>query len=111
MLKKRLTIWAALIGALGLASCGGDPVEQASKDACACLKPLYEKVDAVMGAMKKGDMSALESMRHDMEGNKVCFDKLKAKYPEIDKDKELQQKVSARIEEMCPAPKVLNMGR
>ncbi len=111
MLKKRMAVWAAVTATLGLASCGGDPVDRAAKDACACLKPMYEKMTAVAEAMKKGDMSALESMKDDMEGNKACFDKLKRDYPEVDKDKALQQKVSARIKAMCPAPEAFHMGQ
>tara|TARA_R110002074_G_scaffold153804_1_gene309086 strand:- start:25 stop:378 length:354 start_codon:yes stop_codon:yes gene_type:complete len=87
-------------------------LNKAAEDVCDCLEEPYAQVHKAMelisAAQASGDMSALMAAQGEIVGVinafNQCFDSLKAKYPEINKSKELQQQVMNVANKQCPNP-------
>ena len=87
-------------------------LDQAAADACGCTKEPYAEMERLKGvlqqAMASGDYSQMMKLEGDFAGLQdramKCYDKLRAKYPEIDGSQELQDQVAVRMDKLCPAP-------
>jgi DNA repair ATPase RecN len=108
MINKSILLTSIAGMVLSLAACSGDRVDQAAKEACRCLEPVYEKVNKLMGSAQGGDMSAMATMANRIQASKNeadgCMNKLKEKYQDIDKDPERRRLVGVRMQQMCPRP-------
>lgn len=108
---KKTIIAVTLIPFFSIAWAGPD-MNQAATDVCECLKEPYAQVDKamklMMSAQASGDMSSVMSAQGEMMGvisaSSRCFEGLATKYPEIDQNEELQQKVMMLAEQTCPNP-------
>ena len=87
-------------------------LDAAADDVCGCLEEPYKLVEQSLQELSKaqasGDFSRLMEVQGNMMGiidsSTLCFEDLPRKYPEIDKDKTLQDKVMAKVDEQCPNP-------
>lgn len=87
-------------------------LQAATDDICSCLKAPYEVVEKALGDIQKaqstGDYSKIMQAQGEMMGimnaSTNCFEKLPGKYPEIDKNEELQSKVMNMADKQCPNP-------
>ena len=87
-------------------------LQGAVDDVCDCFKEPYKLVEQSIEKLQKaqasGDYSTLAQaqgeMMEVMSGASKCFESLPEKHPEIDANKELQNKVMAMAEEQCPNP-------
>ncbi|VAW95909.1 hypothetical protein MNBD_GAMMA21-1579 [hydrothermal vent metagenome] len=87
-------------------------LDAASSDACKCLEKPYkaaeENIKQIKQAQASGDMSNIAETQGELMGmlnaSTKCFASLSKKYPKIDKNKELQNKVMMMVEEKCPNP-------
>lgn len=87
-------------------------IDAAARDACSCLEAPYAKLEAlrpqIQAAMQARDASALTTLQPEMMGSmqgvQGCFNKLEKKYPEIAKDKALQDEATKKMNAICPRP-------
>ena len=87
-------------------------LNEAAGDVCECLKEPYKQAQKAMelisAAQASGDMSGLVAAQGEMMGvinaSNLCFQALPEKYPEINKSKELQNKVMGIVDKNCPNP-------
>lgn len=90
----------------------GPNLEEATNDVCKCLEKPYEQTRKAMEMIKKaqasGDTSQMVSAQGEMMGvlsaSSRCFATLPKKYPEIDKDDKLKNRVMTMAEKQCPNP-------
>ena len=107
MYKKVKSAGFALVSLSLLSACSSDPAEQAAKEACECLQPIYDQMEQLAEAMRSGDSSALSGMQAGMEQatkSQACMVELQDKYPDIQEDAELQNRMTQRMNELCPQP-------
>ena len=87
-------------------------LQAAADDVCACLEAPYEIVEKALGeiqnAQSTGDYSRMMEAQGEMMGvmnaSNACFSALPEKYPEVDKDDELKEKVMQLADQQCPNP-------
>lgn len=111
IIKKSLYLLAVATLSPGLLSCSkSDPVENAAKDLCECLKPVFSDMEKFSQALKSGDKSAMEKIAGTAgdvgEQSTSCMQSLQQRYPEIGDDMNLQTRVTVRIKELCPPPEI-----
>lgn len=112
MVKLFKTTGLIMVSGLMLAACSGDPVEKAAQEACDCLKPIYTQLEKVAEAMRSGDQASLSDMSGDMDQSmkaQTCMGDLEKKYPNIRDDTELQSRLTASMDKLCPRPKIFGM--
>ena len=110
-MKKLLLILAVIPLYVGLTVAEPD-LDAASNDACKCLEKPYkaaeENIKKIKQAQASGDMSNIAETQGELMGmlsaSTKCFESLSKKYPQIDENKELQNKVMMMVEEKCPNP-------
>lgn len=108
-MKNMLSILAVAALSLVLLSCSkSGPVENAAKDLCECLKPVFSDMEKFSQALKSGDKSAMQKIASAAEEvgeqSTNCMQLLQDRYPEIGDDMNLQTQVTVRIKELCPPP-------
>lgn len=94
-------------------------LQSAVNDVCECHKKPNELIEQslsqLQAAQAGGDYSQLVKIQGEMMGAmdvvSNCFESLPEKYPEIDANKELQDKVLAMAEKQCPNPAKAMMGK
>ena len=99
---------------LAVATQAGSNLDQAASDACECMKEPYAKMEEakvmVMQAMASGDYTKMTAMEGEFAGLQdrveACFNGLRKKYPDIDQSQALKDKVTAKMQEKCPAPQM-----
>jgi hypothetical protein len=111
MIKNSLYLLAAATLSLGLLSCSkSGPVENAAKDLCECLQPVFSDMEKFSQALESGDKSAMEKIARASgevgEQSTNCMQSLQERYPEIGEDMNLQTQVTVRIKELCPPPEI-----
>ena len=111
MIKNSLYLLAATTLSLGLLSCSkSGPVENAAKDLCECLQPVFSDMEKFSQALKSGDKSAMEKIARTAgeagEQSTNCMQSLQERYPEIGEDMNLQTRVTVRIKKLCPPPEI-----
>ena len=111
MIKNSLYLLAVTTLSLGLLSCSkSGPVENAAKDLCECLKPVFSDMEKFSQALESGDKSAMEKIARAAgevgEQSTNCMQSLQERYPEIGDDMNLQTQVTVRIKELCPPPEI-----
>ena len=87
-------------------------IQQAADDVCNCMnepnKKAMEVLQMVQKAQATGDMSQVMAAQGEMMGvisaSSRCFEALPAKYPEINRNKELQDRVMQLADKQCPNP-------
>ena len=107
-----LKMTSALVSLTLLSACSGDPAEEAAKEACDCLRPIYAQMEQMAEAMRSGDSSALSGMQGSIEQgtrSQACMYDLQERYPDIQNDAQLQDRMTQRMNELCPQPKMLGM--
>lgn len=110
-MKNMLSILAVAALSLVLLSCSkSGPVENAAKDLCECLKPVFSDMEKFSQALKSGDKSAMQKIASAAgevgEQSTSCMQLLQDRYPEIGDDMNLQTQVTVRIKELCPPPEI-----
>ena len=108
-MKILLAIFGLLV--FGQSAFGAD-LQAAADDVCACLEGPYARMQQFMAEMEKvqasGDYSKLMPLQSEIKGtvdeSSLCFQELPSKYPEIDRDEELQKRVMAIVDRQCPNP-------
>lgn len=87
-------------------------LQAAADDVCACLESPYALVEKAMNDLQKaqasGDFSKIMQSQGEMMGvmgaTSECFEKMPARYPDIDKNDELKKKVMEITNRQCPNP-------
>ena len=90
----------------------GPNLQAAADDVCNCMaepnRVAEEGVALLKKAQASGDFSQIMAAQGKVMGvmsaAKNCFEKLPAKYPAIDKDEALKEKVMAMAQKQCPNP-------
>jgi hypothetical protein len=111
IIKKSLYLLAVATLSPGILSCSkSGPVENAAKDLCECLTPVFSDMQKFSQALKSGDKSAMEKIATAAgdvgEQSTNCMQSLQQRYPEIGDDMKLQTQVTVRIKELCPPPEI-----
>ena len=111
MIKKSLYLLAVATLSPGLLSCSkSGPVENAAKELCECLKPVFSDMEKFSQALESGDKSAMEKIARAAgevgEQSTNCMQSLQERYPEIGDDMNLQTQVTVRIKGLCPPPEI-----
>ena len=107
-----LTTAALLAPALASQALAGPDLKAAADDVCNCMaepnRVAAEGIELLKKAQASGDFSqvmmAQGKVMGVMSAAKNCFEKLPAKYPAIDKNDALKEKVMAMANQQCPNP-------
>lgn len=111
MIKNSFHLLAMTFLSVGLLSCSEpDPVENAAKELCDCLKPVFSDMEKFSQALESGDKSAMEKIAAAAgevgEQSTSCMQSLQVRYPQLEDDVRLQTQVTVRIKELCPPPEI-----
>ena len=109
---KIFSVWVAGMLLFLQATAQAADLSAAATDVCQCLEAPYKKVSEALERLSEAQASGNGANQATAQGEMMavmgaaerCFNALPAKYPKIDKNKALQDKVMKMVDQQCPNP-------
>ncbi len=103
---RQFYILILFTGFLLVSGCGsgGEDYEQIAREACDCIRPLFESYNDLKAAQEDNDSEALQRFAEEMEAANeevsACADRIEERYGVLEGEREEQ--VKAAMQKICP---------
>lgn len=103
---KQLYLFILSTGLLLTAGCGGagEDHRQIAREACDCIRPLFESYTALRDSQEESSPEALQRFAEEMEAVneevRACAARIEERYGALEGERE--EKVKAAMQKVCP---------